>query len=108
MSNSRIVQLRSWFLVVFIGISCAAQASPQTRVVNNPSSIIIFVTNLEDRPYTCVINMKWSHDSFGQRKQETVSTTAGVAAKAEDAVLLKLAGAWVNVKIDEGPEILCS
>lgn len=91
-----------------IVIPLIAHAYPQTRVINNPSSILIYASNSEDRSYSCTINMVWSHSIFGERKSETMSTTAGVSAHAKDALIMNLSGALVDVKIESGPNINCT
>jgi len=83
-------------------------AAPVTRVVVNPSSIFIFATNDEDKSYNCTINMVWSHNSFGERKNVNVSQTTSVAAKLKDGEIFRMTGAVVEVRIETGPSIACT
>lgn len=68
----------------------------------NPSSIFIFASNPENRPYTAIINFTWTHDSFGETKSQHVSSTSGVAPNLNNGIIYQLSGAFVNIQVPGG------
>ncbi len=93
--------------VLVFGVSLGVLAVPATRVQVNPSSIFIYAKNTEDRAYVCSIAYTWSHDDFGTRRSQTVSTTANVP-KGFDGVIHSLTGSYVRVQMESGPNISCT
>jgi hypothetical protein len=68
----------------------------------NPSSIFIFATNSETRPYTAIIDFDWTHDSYGQIIQQHVNTVANVPANLNNGIIYQLSGAYVNIQVPNG------
>ena len=95
--------------LVVAGAAASAFAQPRiTRVVNNPSSIFVYGSNSDDRAYNCQITMVWSSKKMdGGRNVYTVNQPTGLPPRAQDAEILRVVGAHVDVRVDQAPAIQC-
>lgn len=103
MSKASFISCAALFLA-----ATSAQAAPATRVEVLPSAIFIYATNPDERSYNCSVSFVWSHDDFGTRKSQSVSTVVGVNPKVSNAIIFQLSGSYVRVQIEGSANISCT
>lgn len=96
-------------LTVTIGLlATSAGAYPSMRPYSSGSSLIIYMSNAEDRAYNCTINYAWAYDSFGDQKTGSESIQVSVPAKAPEFQAHRFAGSYVNLHFTDGPSMNCN
>ena len=84
----------------------AAIAPISTRIQVNKSSIFIFAKNPRNSSAQCSIQLVFTHNDFGDRKRVPINQQADLTP-GFDGVMVKIAGAYVDIELVDKPNISC-
>lgn len=100
--------LAAWTALACCVLSPTASAYPSMRAQAAGSALFIYLSNPEDRPYSCTITYSWAHDSFGEKIEKSESFQVSVPAKANEFQAHKNSGSYVNMRFTAGPSMQCN
>jgi hypothetical protein len=71
---------------------------PTFRVQTTGSAIVVYATNSGTVPYFCSLSYTYAHDSGGETKTGTDSSTFLIPGQTRDQVTYRLSTTWVNLR----------